>query len=114
MGEGGTAPLTIFIPWYATLFRGDRFARALQEIAPIAMQYGATSYHLYRSQEDLYAFYHWTDVPDKISWERYWYGPEFQTWRAEHTSWYQVPVIYTVAKEIATGAIEIEPVRANG
>ena len=24
------------IPWYATLFRGDRFAVALQEIAPIA------------------------------------------------------------------------------
>jgi hypothetical protein len=32
----------IHIPWYATLFRGDRFEQALAEIAPVAMRYGAT------------------------------------------------------------------------
>jgi len=30
------------IPWYSTLFRGDRFEVALREIAPISLRYGAT------------------------------------------------------------------------
>jgi hypothetical protein len=114
MAEAGAGPFTILLPWYATLFRGDRFEEALKEIAPVAMRYGATSYHVYRSQEDLYQFWQWTTVPDKVSWERYWYGPEFQVWRAEHASWYQVPIVYTVAAEIATGAIETETVQSNG
>ena len=32
------------IPWYATLFRGDQFAAAVAEVAPIAMRYGALDY----------------------------------------------------------------------
>jgi hypothetical protein len=108
MAGPDAGPFTILLPWYATLFRGDRFAEALQEIAPVAMRYGATSYHVYRSQEDLYRFWQWTIVPDKLSWERYWYGPEFARWREEHASWYQVPIVYTVAREIATGALETE------
>jgi len=35
------------IPWYATLFRGDKFEAALREIAPVAMRYGATDYVVY-------------------------------------------------------------------
>jgi hypothetical protein len=105
---GVTGPYTILLPWYATLFRGDRFAEALQEIAPVAMRYGATSYHVYRSEEDLYKFWHWTAVPDKLTWERYWYGDEFARWRAEHASWYQVPIVYTIAHEITAGRIEHE------
>jgi len=106
MAAGG--PYTVLLPWYATLFRGDRFAEALQEIAPVAMRYGATSYHVYRSQEDLYKFWQWTAVPDKLSWERYWYSDEFARWRTEHSSWYQVPIVYTIAHEIAAGRIEHE------
>ena len=113
MAEAGAGPFTILMPWYATLFRGDRFEEALKEIAPVAMRYGATSYHVYRSQEDLYQFWQWTAVPTKLAWERYWYGPEFQVWRAEHSSWYQVPLVYTVAHEIASGAIEHETVQLD-
>ena len=40
------------IPWYATLFRGDRFAEALGEIAPVALRYGASDYTVYRAQDD--------------------------------------------------------------
>jgi hypothetical protein len=41
-----TGPYTILLPWYATLFRSRRFADALKDIAPVALRYGATSYHL--------------------------------------------------------------------
>ena len=44
------------IPWYATLFRGDQFADALEEIAPVAMRYGATEYRVYRNRDDMYKF----------------------------------------------------------
>jgi hypothetical protein len=103
----------VHIPWYATLFRGDKLEVALQEIAPVALRYGATSYHVYRSHDDLYKFFHFTAVPDKLSWERYWYSDEFGRWRAEYSSWYQVPIVYTVAHEIASGAIEHESVELD-
>jgi hypothetical protein len=106
-------PYTILLPWYTTFFRKDKFAEALKDIAPVAMKYGATSYHVYRSQDDRYQFWQWTAVPDKISWEKYWYGPEFQRWRAEYSSWYQVPIVYQVAHEIASGAIEHETVELD-
>ena len=50
------------IPWYATLFRGDQFAAALGEIAPIATRYGATDYRVYRNRDDMYKFMHLIDV----------------------------------------------------
>ena len=34
------------IPWYSTVFRGDRFEAALREIAPISLRYGATDYEV--------------------------------------------------------------------
>jgi len=53
------------IPWYATLFRGDKFAAALEEIAPIATRYGATEYRIYRNRDDLYKFTHLISFNDK-------------------------------------------------
>ena len=50
------------IPWYATLFRGDRFAEALGEIAPLATRYGATDYRVYRNRDDMYRFNQMADV----------------------------------------------------
>jgi hypothetical protein len=83
------------IPWYATLFRGDKFAEALKEIAPVALRYGARDFQIYRNRDDLYKFNHMMTFDDKVSWEAYWYGDEFIEWRAAYSSWYQVPVLYT-------------------
>ncbi|HEX3316944.1 MAG TPA: hypothetical protein VHR88_02930 [Solirubrobacteraceae bacterium] len=113
MAGAHEGPFSILLPWYATLFRYKRFAEALDEIAPIALRYGATGYRVYQSQEDLYKFWHFTTVPTKLAWERYWYGEEFSRWRAEHSAWYQVPIVYTVAQEIAAGAIETEPAQLD-
>jgi NAD(P)-dependent dehydrogenase (short-subunit alcohol dehydrogenase family) len=73
---------TVHIPWYATLFRGDKFELALAEIAAIAMRYGATRYQVHRSRDDRYKFLQMTTFENHADWERYWYGPEFVDWRA--------------------------------
>jgi hypothetical protein len=84
----------VHIPWYATLFRADRFEQAVQEIAPVALRYGAREYAVHRGRDDRYKFLHMSWFDDHDDWERYWYGPEFCDWRADYAGWYQVPVLY--------------------
>ena len=103
----------VHIPWYATGFRGDAFEEALNEIAPVALRYGATEYWVFRRGDDRYMFQTYFLFEDHHDFEQYWYGPEFQDWRARYSSWYQVPVVYTVAHEIASGAIEHETVELD-
>jgi len=85
---------SVHINWYATLFRGDRFERALAEIAPIALRYGATGYDVYRSRDDEYRFLQISHFAEKHSWDEYWGGPEFSNWRTQYSSWYQIPLTY--------------------
>ena len=98
---------TVHIPWYATFFRGDKFADALEEIAPLALRYGAKDYAVYRSRDDGYAFLQTVTFEDKLDWARYWNGPEFSDWRAKYTSWYQVPVLYVWHDVVAAGHSEV-------
>ena len=95
----------IHIPWYATAFRGDKFEIAIREIAPVALRYGATDYQVYRFNDDRYRFSQIASFPDKLSFERYWNGEEFITWRADYSSWYQVPVLYGWMDLVIGGAI---------
>ena len=37
--------------------------------------------------------------------ERYWYGEDFSIWRADHSSWYQVPILYTWNDLLVRGGI---------
>jgi len=94
------------IPWYATVFRGDKFEVALQEIAPIAMRYGATDFEVLRSNDDRYRFWQFAYFEEKMDFERYWYGQEFNDWRADYTSWYTVPVLYTWFDRVVAGSLE--------
>jgi hypothetical protein len=99
----------VHIPWYATLFRGDKFEAAIQEIAPVALRYGATSYEVFRSQDDQYKFLQVVRFEDKIDFERYWYGEEFSLWRADYSSWYQVPVVYAYNRVVCVGEVGEQP-----
>jgi hypothetical protein len=101
------------IPWYATLFRGDQFATALAEIAPIAVRYGAIDYRVYRNRDDMYKFTHLMSFEDKLDFEAYWYGPEFSDWRAAYATWYQIPILYTWNDLIIQGGITSEPLAAG-
>jgi hypothetical protein len=100
----------VFIGWYATGLRGDGFAEALAEIAPVALRYGATEYGVFRSREDRYRFLQTAAFAEGADFERYWYGPEFERFRAEHSSWYQVPVVPYWNDQVVAGAVELEPV----
>ena len=102
------------IPWYANLFRGDKLAVALEEIAPVALRYGATEYVVYRSDDDRYRFLHWSTFESKVDFERYWYGEEFNGWRADYASWYQVPVVYGWFDLVVGGSLGGEPERMAG
>ncbi len=97
---------TVMIPWYATGFRADGFEAALNEAAAVAMRYGATSYAVFRSKDDRYRFQQFADFESHTDWERYWEGPEMTTFRARHSGWYQVPVLYGWWTRTAVGSIE--------
>jgi len=83
----------VYVPWYATFFRGDRLEQALEEIAPVALRYGARDYEILRSQQDNYKFMHFSMWERKADFEAYWYGTEFKRWRADYSSWYQVLIV---------------------
>jgi hypothetical protein len=85
---------TVIVPWYATGFRADDFEKALGEIAASALRYGATSYAVYRSRDDKYRFQQLAAFEEKLDWERYWESDELVYFRATHSSWYQIPVLY--------------------
>ena len=98
---------SVHIPWYATVFRGDKFEEALLEIAPLAIRYGATDFQVYRSRDDRYKFLHASTFESKFDWERYWNGPEFIQWREKYSSWYQIPVLYVWHDLLLSGASEV-------
>jgi hypothetical protein len=100
----------VHIPWYATFFRAERFAEALAEIAPVALRYGATEYSVQQSRDDKYHFDHQVAFDDKLSWERFWNGPEMISFREEYSSWYQVPVLYVWHTVVAHGRAELTEV----
>ena len=92
------------IPWYATLFRGEKFEAALREIAPFAMRYGATDYVVYRNRDDMYKFLQCSTFEEKSGFEGYWYGPEMNHFRTIYSGWYQVPILYTWSDVVVQGS----------
>ena len=95
----------VHIPWYATLFRGDKLEVALEEIAPVALRYGASEYAVYRSRDDAYRFLQMATFEHKLDFERYWNGEEFSIWRGDFSGFYTVPVLYVWHDLVVRGGI---------
>ena len=108
MAAGGV----VVIPWYATVWRGDRFEAAVLEIAPIALRYGATEYEVVRSREDRYRYRQSATFERKLDFERYWYGPELEAFRAEYSGWFQIPIVYEWYDRLSRAALEPEAAAA--
>jgi len=104
---------TVIIPWYATGFRADGFETDLVEIAAVSLRYGATSHAVYRSRDDRYRFQQLAVFEEHLDWERYWDGPEMSYFRASHSSWYQVPVLYGWWDLRASGAVSEDALLAG-
>ncbi len=110
---------TVIVPWYATGFRADDFEEALNEIASVALRYGATSYAVYRFKDDRYRFQQLAHFELHADWDRFWEGPEMIDFRVRHSSWYQVPVLYgwwdlTAAGGVSEPAVSALASSANG
>jgi hypothetical protein len=103
----------VHVPWYATVFRGDKLEAALSEMAPIALRYGATSYAVHRNRDDAYKLLQMSAFDTKEQWEAYWYGPEFNRFRAVNQALYQVPILYSWADLVIEGYIEEERQRGD-
>ncbi len=103
----------VYIPWYATVFRGDRLEAAVAEIAPIAVRYGASSYYVHRNRDDRYKILQAATFENKSDWDRYWNGPEFVRFRALNQSYYQVPVLYSWNDITVEGYLDAERQRAG-
>ncbi|HEX5192783.1 MAG TPA: hypothetical protein VFW09_08260 [Solirubrobacteraceae bacterium] len=95
----------IRVDWYATVFRQHAFAKALADVAPIALRYGATRYEVHVSNDDRYKIYQATWMPSHDAWYSYWEGPEMIEFRARNSGRYQVPVVYAWMDEIAVGSL---------
>jgi hypothetical protein len=104
---------TVIVPWYATGFRADGFEEALNEIASVALRYGASSYAVYRSKDDRYRFQQLAHFDRHVDWERFWDGPEMIDFRVRHSSWYQIPVLYGWWDRTAGGAVNGEHTAAD-
>ena len=85
----------VHLPVYATGFRGDDVEAALQQLAPLSVNYGATRYDVYRSRDDRYRFLHVDRVRRQGA-----VGARSGTARSSPTgaaacsSWYTVPLLY--------------------
>ena len=99
---------TVIVPWYATGFRAQAFEGELGEVAAAALRYGADSYAVYRARDDRYKFQQFAAFADHLDWERYWEGPEMTYFRAAHSSWYQVPILYGWWDQTAHGAVTVK------
>jgi len=95
----------LHLPWYATGFRGDDLEAALQQLAPSAVNYGATRYDVYRSRDDRYKFLMAIEFDDKVQWDRFWFGPEFTDMRAACSSWFTVPLLYNWYDDVSRGML---------
>ena len=103
----------VHIPWYATLFRGDKFAAAVGEAAAASIRYGATQYRVHRSRDDSYRILQMVWFESRLDWERYWEGPEMFALRTNHSGQYQVPVLYVWNDEVVADVIaQSEPAGA--
>jgi hypothetical protein len=100
----------VHVPWYATGLRGDALEQALEEISRLSLRYGATSYHVYRYRDDRYRFLQVIAWNDKLDWERFWEGQDFIDFRVINSGYYQVPVVYQWADQVAHGEVAPEPV----
>lgn len=114
MAGGIDRPGTVIIPWYATGFQGNALEAALNEVAPLALRYGASSYAVYRARDDRYKFQQLAHFEHALDWERYWEGPEMIDLRVRFSGAYQVPVLYGWWDLTVSGGLTEAPTAGNG
>ena len=98
------------VRWVANPFRGDAFEELWLPAAEAALDYGATGWAFFRSQDGLLDFVQWAFFPEKIDFDRYWYSEEIATARAKASGLYQVPLLPKFYRITGQGSLSAPPV----
>jgi hypothetical protein len=85
----------VIVPWAINPFRGDKFEELWTPAAEAALDYGATGWALFRSQEGTLDFTQHAFFPTKADWDLYWYSDEISEARVTAQGYYQVPLLPT-------------------
>ena len=80
------------IRWAINPFRGDKFEALWTPAAEAALDYGATGWALYRSQEGTLDFIQHAFFPTKDDFDRYWYSDEVAAIREQAVNYYAKPL----------------------
>jgi hypothetical protein len=103
----------VHVPFYATVFRGDRLEAALKEFAPTALRYGASQYAVHRNRDDRYKMLFMATFESYPDWNRFWDGPDFRHFRVVNSGYYQVPLLYSWNDVTIEGYLAAERERAG-
>jgi hypothetical protein len=93
------------VRWAINPFRGDKFEEAWRPAAEAVLDFGATGWALFRSQEGELDFTQHAYLPTKDHWDRYWYSEEISAARVEVAGYYQVPLLPTFHTIVGTGTM---------
>ena len=99
----------VHIPWYATVFRGDKFEAALEQIAAAraALRRDATTAST-ATATTATSSCRWPRSRTSSTSSATGTAPEFSDWRRDYSSWYQVPVVYAWNDLVISGGIPSE------
>lgn len=100
-----TEGLMVEIDWAINPFRGDKFEALWAPAAEAALDYGATSWALLRSQEGGLDFTQLATFPSKDHFERYWYSEQVAAVRVQCAGLYQVPLLPKFHTIVGAGAL---------
>ncbi|MCB0860818.1 MAG: hypothetical protein KDB54_09220 [Solirubrobacterales bacterium] len=81
------------ISWHVTPFRSQRWIDRWEPAAAKATDYGATSWEIYRSDEDPLLFRQVTRWEKKSDFEAYWFSEEISAIRSEVIDLYDKPLL---------------------
>jgi hypothetical protein len=95
--------ILVQIIWHVNPFRGDRFAETWRPAAEAVLDYGATSWGLYRAHEGRLDFIQQAMFPTKAAFDRYWYSEIVAERRTELAGYYQVPLLPTFHEVVGEG-----------
>jgi len=105
--------LLCVVPWAINPFRGDRFEELWTPAAEAALDFGASGWALFRSQEGQLDFIQHAYFPTKDDWERYWYSEEISAARLSVQGYYQVPLLPTFHTVVGMGFLDPATVAAG-
>jgi hypothetical protein len=101
------------VPWAINPFRGDKFEQIWTPAAEAALDYGATGWALFRSQEGQLDFTQLAFFSDKADWDRYWYSEELAEAKVAVQNMYQVPLLPTFHTVVGIGFMDPAAVAAS-